>query len=148
MNSRTLIIRRAVLAVALPTAAAVLGMQLGCAPTPGARTMVSSESVPASEGLVRGTRGDNGNTRLTVAVKHLARPSKMAPGATIYVVWIQPRDGARQSVGTLVLDDNLEGTLETVTPHKHFLVSVTPEPNGQVAQPTHEPVLMAFVDVE
>jgi hypothetical protein len=52
----------------------------------------------------------------------------------------------RQNVGALTLDDDLEGVLETVTPHSRFLLSVTPEASGQVDQPRNPPVFTAQVD--
>ena len=124
-------------------AAALVGMQLGCGSN---EAMQSGYGVPASEGTVNATESDNGNTKLEIRVKHLAEPSRVASDATVYVVWVQPSDAARQNVGALLLNDNLEGSLDTVTPHSRFSLSVTPEPNGQVAQPTHRSVFTAEVN--
>jgi len=118
-------------------------VQLGCAST---KPMQSSTAVPAAQGSVEATEDDNGNTALSVRVKHLAQPSMIAPEAQVYVVWIQPRNGAKQSVGALTLDDELEGALDTTTPHKQFTVFVTPEPSNGVAAPTNNPVFTASVD--
>jgi hypothetical protein len=79
-------------------------------------------------------------------VKHLAPPSKMVSDATVYVVWIKPGDAAIQNVGALTLNENLEGRLDTVTPHRRFMVSVTPEPGARGAQPTHEAVFTSSVE--
>jgi hypothetical protein len=122
---------------------ALVGMLLGCRST---QEMQSGYGVPASEGTVKATKGDNGNTNLAVRVKHLAQPAQVASDATVYVVWVQPRNAATQNVGALTLNDNLEGSLDTVTPHSQFLLSVTPELNGQVAQPSHQPVFTVEVD--
>jgi len=123
--------------------AVLLGMQLGCSST---QEMRSGYGVPASEGTVDATDGDNGNTNLEVRVKHLAQPWLLASDATVYVVWVQPPDASRQNVGALTLNDNLEGVLKTVTPHHQFMLSVTPEASGQVDQPRHQPVFTAKVD--
>lgn len=133
------------LAFALSSAAVVAAFQFGCAT---AQPMQSSTAVPAAQGTVDATEGDNGNTALAVRVEHLAQPSMIAPDASVYVVWIQPRNGAKQNVGALTLDDELEGVLETKTPHRRFTVSVTPESSGKVAQPTNKPVFTASVDLE
>jgi hypothetical protein len=138
MRSRSSFLR-CVAVVAFPM---VAGM-LGCATAP--QSMRSGAGVPASEGTVSATAGDNGNTNVTIRVKHLAPPSKLAPDATIYVVWIQPQNGDVQNAGGMALNDNLEGSLAAVTPHRQFLLIVTPEVNGQVAQPTNEPVFTAEV---
>jgi hypothetical protein len=143
MRSRTAIVRRVVLAVAMSAVVALAGMQLGCARS---QAMHSGSGVPASEGTVTATVGDNGNTNVSVRVKHLAPPANVEPDATVYVVWIQAENASKQSVGALVPDDDLEGRLDTVTPHQRFLVSVTPEPNGHVAYPTHAPVFTSNVE--
>lgn len=138
MRSRTWIILGGVL-----VAAALAGIQFGCS---SSQEMRSGYGVPASEGTVSATEGDNGNTKLEIRVKHLAVPSKLASDAKIYVVWVKPLDGDSQNVGALTLNDDLEGRLDTVTPHRQFLLSVTPEPNGQVAGPTHQPVFTTNID--
>ncbi|MBK8724938.1 MAG: hypothetical protein IPL96_02490 [Holophagaceae bacterium] len=143
MNPGISTFRTALLPLVLPMAAALAGLHLGCTKP---QTMVSAAGVPASQGTVKATQGDNGNTKLSIHVKHLAPPSKISPDATVYVVWLQPRNGERQNIGALALDSNLEGSLTTVTPHRRFLVTVTPEAGGQVSQPTHEPVFSSEVD--
>jgi len=107
--------------------------------------MVSAPGVPASQGTVEATIGDKGNTNISIRVKHLAPPSKMAPDATVYVVWLQPPDAEKQNIGALVLNENLEGSLDTVSAHTRFQISVTPEPSGSGSQPTHDPVFTAEV---
>lgn len=131
------------IAVAVLAMVPVVGMQVGCATR---QAMHSGSGVPASQGTVTATKGDNGNTKLTVRVKHLAPPSRVESDAMAYVVWVQPANGASQNVGTLTLDDQLEGKLDTVTPHNRFLVTVTPEPNMLAAEPTNEPVLRFNVE--
>lgn len=110
------------------------------------QAMHSAEDVPASEGTVRVSEADNGNTKVSIRVKHLAPPSKIAPDSTVYVVWIQARGGERQNAGALTLNKDLEGSLDTLTPHRRFKLSVTPEPGGQVAEPSHEPVFTYNVE--
>jgi hypothetical protein len=110
------------------------------------QTMVSASDVPASQGTVKVTEGDNGNTNIALRVKHLAPPSRMAADSTVYVVWLQPHDGAMQNIGALTLNSNLEGSLDTVTPHRRFQLTVTPEPSGLAAQPSHDPVFTTTVE--
>lgn len=143
MTARKMMILPNSLALALVAMTPLMATQLGCAPT---QTMQSANRVPASQGTVKASAADNGNTNLLVKVKHLAPPSRIESDATVYVVWIEPTNAAKQSVGALTLNNNLEGTLETVTPHRRFLVLVTPEPSGQVAQPTHQAVFTSQVD--
>jgi len=61
------------------------------------------------------------------------------------VVWVQPTYGQPQNVGVVTVDKDLEGTLNTVTPHKQFKVMITPEANGQVTSPSNAPVFTSEV---
>ena len=129
--------------------AALVGTQAGCGMFGGGdkeQTMHASSSSPAAQGTVKTSVADNGNTALSVRVKHLAPPSRMASDATVYVVWIQPGEAAIQNVGAMSLNDDLEGRLDTVTPHHRFTVSVTPEPGAQGAQPTNAAVFTSSVE--
>lgn len=140
---------RVAMTVAAAGVLAMVGAQAGCGMFGGEsteQTMHASSSSPAAQGTVKTSVADNGNTALSVRVKHLAPPSKMVPDATVYVVWIKPGDAAIQNVGALTLNENLEGRLDTVTPHRRFTVSVTPEPGGRGAQPTHEAVFTSSVE--
>jgi hypothetical protein len=141
---------RPIIFIAVPATAVLVAMQLGCekmefwkkSPQP----MESSTVVPASQGTVRATLGNNGNTNLSIRVKNLAPAYKVQPDATVYVVWIQQPNQPKQNIGALTLNKDLEGSLDTVTPFRRFSVSVTPEAAGAVEQPTHEPVFTAEVD--
>ena len=143
MNSRASNTSRRILSVVLPMIAALAFASLGCSRP---QAMVSASDVPASEGTVKTTRDDNNNTTISIRVKHLAPPSRVAADATVYIVWIQARDGAQQSLGELALNKNLEGSLDTVTPHRRFTISVTPESNRMVALPAHDPVFTSVVE--
>jgi hypothetical protein len=147
MNLQDLKPHSAALVVALVT---LVGAQFGCQKMAFWRSkpqeMHAASDVPAGQGTVRVSNGDNGNSKVSVRVKHLAPPSKVAPGSTVYVVWFRPVDGDPQNVGALILNDDLEGSLDTLTPHRRFRVSVTPEPNGQVASPSNAPVFTYNVE--
>jgi len=106
-------------------AAGVLGG--ACAGASPEVRMVSSPDIPAAEGVVRATSGANGNTRLHIFVRHLAKPEKVRPDATTYVVWVQPAGGLPQNMGALKVDEDLRGSLETITPLKSFDVFITLE---------------------
>ena len=110
------------------------------------QTMLTSADNPAGQGTVQARAGDNGNTDLDVRVKHLAPPGKAAADATVYVVWIKPRNAELQNVGALEIDDDLVGRLRTTTPHRSFTVTVTPEPSSRMGAPTHPAVFTAEVN--
>lgn len=108
--------------------------------------MRTSAENTSGEGTVQVTEGDNGNTQLEVRVKHLSSPSKVAADASVYVVWVQPRNGEIQNVGALRVDEDLVGILETTTPHRSFTVTITPEPSSRMAAPTHPAVFTSEVN--
>jgi hypothetical protein len=123
---------------------APLAGALGCGAGP--QPMTTSAIVPAAEGTVQPRAADNGATGFTVRVRHLAPPSRVAPEATVYMVWVQPADGQLfQSVGAMTVDKDLIGSFDAVTRFDHFTVIVTPEANDRVEQPTHEPVFTSQV---
>ncbi len=61
-------------------------------------------------------------------------------------MWVQPRGGPPQNVGAMTLTENLEGSMETTTPHHRFTVLVTAEPGPQASQPTSAPVFTSEVE--
>jgi FlaG/FlaF family flagellin (archaellin) len=142
--------RRVLLGFAVPVAAGLLGMQFGCATarswTTRSTPMNSAAEVPAGQGTVKATLGNNGNTNLAIRVKHLAPAFKVQADATVYVVWLQQTGQNPQNIGALALNSDLEGSLDTVTPFRKFTITVTPEPGRQVEQATHPPVFTSEVN--
>lgn len=98
-------------------------------------------------GTVEAKIGDNGNTEVEVRVKHLSPPSKVAADASVYVIWLRPRNAEIQNLGALRVDDNLVGTFNTTTPHRSFTLTITPEPSARVSQPSHAAVFTSEVAV-
>lgn len=109
----------------------------------------SGQAVPAAQGEVVAKPTDNGNTELTVEVKHLAPPSRIADSASTYVVWAQDRpSGQVQNLGALKVDKDLDGKLQTVTPLKVFDVFITPETMPSAQAPTGDKVLWTQVAMD
>src|SRR5690606_2295803 len=93
----------------------------------------------------------NENTLVNVTVEHLADPQMVSGRATTYVVWARPLGQDQgtvgvQNLGTLQVDDDRTGELETTTSLHNFEVFVTAEPSGTVPSPTGEPLLWAEVN--
>ena len=107
----------------------------------------ASSAVPAAQGQVAASVGENGNTRLDIEVRHLAEPSKLSPGATQFVAWAQPNEPGTQaqSLGVLNVDSDLTGRLQTVTPLKNFTLLITPERAGTTQWESTTPVLTAHI---
>lgn len=109
--------------------------------------MQASEANRTGQGTVEARVGDNGNTEVEVRVKHLASPSHVAADASVYVVWLKPRNATIQNIGALEVDDDLVGQLNTTTPHRSFTLTVTPEPSARMAEPSHEAVFSSEISV-
>jgi hypothetical protein len=107
--------------------------------------MNASAENTSGQGTIETHVDKNGNTQVELLVKHLSDPSKVAIGASTYVVWIRPYNATIQNVGALQVSDELVGKFNTTTPHRAFTLMVTPEPSARMSQPTHEAVFTAEV---
>lgn len=122
---------------------------VGCGKTTeprGPLQMVSSDPSAAAQGKVHVTEATNGNAELYVEVHHVPKADKASPGATTYVVWAHPSGGEPMNLGALKVNDDLSGSLRTLTPMKHFDVMVTAEPSPAATKPSTVPVLTARVE--
>lgn len=109
---------------------------------PGPSRLAASAAMPASEGEALFKTTDDGNTAVTVRVRHLARPERLTPPAKVYVVWVRPRkELPARNVGALKVDDDLNGALDTVTPDAAFELFVTAEQAGEAQAPSGPPLL-------
>jgi hypothetical protein len=108
-------------------------------------SLTSTSLVPAAAGKMKVKRDRNGNTELTVEVKHLAKPSALSPARANYVVWLQPRGDSARNAGELAVNNNLDGKFETTTPTKAFDVFVTAEDSLSVQAPSGPEVMRGTV---
>ena len=109
--------------------------------------MDRSDNVPAAQGQVK-VKEKDGNRMVELKVDHLAPANRIDQNAQQYVVWVKPleREGAAMNVGALALDDDLKGSLNTVTPFEKFEIFVTAEPSREAVNPTGQRVLWQRVD--
>ena len=98
--------------------------------------LTASPIAPGGEGKISFEHDRNKNTRFTVHTKHLARPDSLTPAKAQYVVWVQPRGKDPQNIGTLKLNENLEGSVSGTTPYQTFDVIVTAEDSGNADRPS------------
>ncbi len=89
---------------------------------------------------------DAGNHQLSVEVRHLPPPGRIASGHTHFVVWSIPEGGMPQHVGALEYDeDDRVGTLETLTPFEIFQVRITAEKERLPRSPSEHVVVRQSV---
>lgn len=117
---------------------------VGCSST---IQLLPDSSVPFTQGQVDPSFKDNGNGTISVKVKHLGDPSKIASSAKAYVVWIVPnKEGASpQNVGVLKVNGDEEGEIEFTTAFRAFSIMITPEAATDAAKPTGTAVLKGTV---
>ena len=111
--------------------------------------LAGSSDIPAAQGNVTVGTTENGNTRVQFAVKHLAPPDRMNPGATVYLVWVRPLEAGSSatSLGAMQLNENLEGEISTVTPLRAFDIFVTAEAMQTATWPTGKELLSQRVQM-
>lgn len=97
----------------------------------------NSSEIPAAQGKARLDVTNDGNVEIKLAVKHLAPPGRIVPGAEVFVVWVRglTPDAAAQNLGALVVDKKLNGKLTTVTSLPSFDLFITCEQNQTVTTP-------------
>lgn len=106
----------------------------------------ASRDVPSARGKVVTTEDDNGNTRIKLTVEHLARPGAVERFAKTYVVWAKDKEtGGVHNLGALAVDDDLSGSLTTVTPLKNFELFITAEESPMGSFPDGDHALWAVV---
>jgi hypothetical protein len=99
--------------------------------------------VPGATGEVKTGKDKNGNTKFNIKVKYMAEPAQLTPPKSVYVVWIQVKDGSPVSQGALKVDDKREGEFESTTPEKLFDLWITAESDATVQSPSGPEVLRA-----
>jgi len=115
----------------------------GCSSTT-TRSLQGTDLTPAAEGKVSLSDAENNNVGIDITVKHLAAPQRVSSGATTYVVWLQPTVGDTrevQNMGALRVDEDLNGRLRTVAPHRNFQLFITAEPTAMVTFPSGDRIL-------
>ena len=119
-------------------------------PFSGGKTfpMTTSSQVPAASGTVKVQKDKtNGDLKLDIKVKHLARPSNLTPPAEFYIVWIQPKDGSAVKQGAIGVNNHLDGEFKVETVSKNFQVLITAEQSKNVTSPSGTELMHADVSM-
>jgi hypothetical protein len=138
--------------------------------------LATSPENPSVRGIVNISRADNHNTKIELKASHLARPDKVAEGATTYVLWARPVATGGQpeqartegpstmlsekqrvsgriaapvptyNLGALQISDDQQGKITTDTFLHSFDLFVTAEPNSKVMEPSNKQLLWVTVN--
>ncbi len=98
--------------------------------------LTADPSVPAAAGKAEVKHDRNGNLKIKVEVKHLAKPAALTPPAQAYVVWIQGRGKEPENQGQLKVNNDLDGSFEGTTSYAVFDVFITAEDNPAATAPS------------
>ena len=107
--------------------------------------MTAATIVPGARGVVEIDKDKNGNTRVNMEVQFLANPESLTPPATVYIVWLQEKDGSADNQGQLKVDKKLKANFKTITPAKSFDLFVTAERDSTIKAPSGAEVLRAAI---
>jgi hypothetical protein len=108
--------------------------------------LANTGATPAAQGKVITGNDRNGNTEIDVQVKHLATPQSLTPAKQGYLVWVQPHGQPAQLLGTLRVNEDLEGSLKASTPYKDFDVFITAEDQMKPDTPSSMVILKGSVE--
>jgi hypothetical protein len=107
--------------------------------------LTASSIVPAAKGSAEVGKDRNGNTEVKIKVEHLAKPENLSPSQASYIVWLQDKESEAENHGELKVNGKLEGSFQTVTPHKSFDLFVTGEKDASAKAPSGPEVLRARI---
>ena len=137
------------------TAVALCGVLLmGCSMFRGGDShdfVMTGTPHTAAAGAGKVTTTDDGNTQISLQVKHLPPPEKISSEATAFVVWVKNNDeysAEPQNLGALKVDEDLDGSITAVTNLRSFDLYVTAEATPRVTTPTGETLLRTNVVME
>ncbi|HVF97212.1 MAG TPA: hypothetical protein VM871_07830 [Flavisolibacter sp.] len=106
----------------------------------------NSTIAPAARGSVKVDKDNNNNYQISLDVKMLAEPNRLAQPKAVYVVWMETEQNGTQNLGQLKTDDGLfsstlKASLKTTTPYKPRRIFITGEDNATVQTPSSFVVL-------
>ena len=107
--------------------------------------MTSTKIAPAAAAEVDVGKEKNGDVKVDVKARHLAKPGRLTPSANSYVVWLQQEGSQPQSLGELKVGDDLKGELKATTTLNNFNVFITAETESHTQTPSDQVVLRATV---
>lgn len=125
----------------------VLALVAGCSGMQ--RDFEASQDLLTATGHVKVSDTGNNNHKLTIEMKHLAKPEKVQPGAKVFVLWAQPTEIAGapvQNLGAFTVDDDLKAAMEAITPHSKFDLFVTAESSREAMAPTGKRLMWSKID--
>ena len=134
--------------VILAFSAIFLG-SLGCGGGSWSFDVVGSNRDPGAQGRIQVERIEGGNRLVTASFEHMTPPERLGSGITTFVVWFRDPRGRSTKASNLEYDpDSRTGRATATTPMTNFVVIVTAERNGTVAEPSENVLFTQRVAAE
>jgi hypothetical protein len=112
----------------------------------GPRVAVAPDLESAQSVVKFGHLSDD-RVSIDLAVRRMEEPSRLSPPGHAYVAWVRrDPDAPAQNVGTLAMDEQLNGELRTATDLRRFELFVTAEAASDVDKPAGPPLLWTSHD--
>jgi hypothetical protein len=123
------------------------GAVLALAPSSFAKTypMTASDILPGATAQLQVDKEKDGNSQLEVKATGMAKPGRLNPAATTYLVWVQQEGSQPTSQGELKVGNNHKGDIKMATTFRTFNVFVTAETDSHTTLPSEQVVLRATV---
>lgn len=99
--------------------------------------IVGTARAAGSDGTVQVEPIEGGNTMVTVAIDHLPPVERLGPNLSVYAVWFVPPGRTAEKAGILDYDPSERtGRMMATTPHRHFTLQITAEPDATTVSPS------------
>ena len=120
---------------------------LALAPSSYAKTypMTASGILPGATAQLQVDKEKDGNVQLELKATGMAKPGRLNPAATTYIVWVQQEGSDATNQGELKVGDNHKGDMKMATTFRTFNVFVTAETDSNTTLPSEQVVLTATV---
>ncbi len=122
---------------------------VGCGGGSWSFNVVGTQRDPGAQGTVQVERIEGGNRLVTASFEHMTPPERLGSGFTTFVVWFRDPRGRSTKASNVEYDpDSRTGRATATTPMTNFVVIVTAERNGNVAEPSENVIFTQRVSTE
>ncbi|HEY8428702.1 MAG TPA: hypothetical protein VIL20_10025 [Sandaracinaceae bacterium] len=122
---------------------------LGCGGGSWAYHVVGTQRDPGAEGTIQVERIEGGNRLVTVTLRHMTPPDRLAPGLTTFIMWFRDPHGRSTKASRLEYDPGSRTARATATtPLTRFALIVTAERDGNAIEPSQNVIFNQRVTTE
>lgn len=107
----------------------------------GKHTFPTSEVLPAAEAVVKIDKNKNDNFDIELEIENMARPDRLTPARSNYVVWMDTPGHGTVNLGNLRISSKNNASLNTMTPYKPTRIFITAENSQNPMMPSTQVVL-------